>query len=418
MAHQRFEKVPLHCHAITNINYPMASHGTDRYASCPAFQQAWRNKLRSGQRRSAGCVNRYTVSSQVQHVADLPVDHGRGVTRCGVGIARFLIPPSKEWSRICGREVAHIQQKLAKEYFDIFAAKKTGRLHATVSTPGSLISMNWAKEHQVAVQIHDTSSHSNVSQLLSTKTCCSCIPPRMLPVPGSAAGQWPSVLRAWAGWKSDRCEKATRPTNRPCWACRSPWHPNDPPAPQWCNLCSPARLPCWRSPCRASDMPLATMAILWLPGTNASERLLAASDVSHVHLDQSLQLVVAAVASELELPVWNGCQICNNMKSDPHLWSKTLSKESICISMEQTTKRAAFQFPNSWGEVRMQEYKQPISNISSANWACKVFIAQMEHWVMPRLVDGLGMWTGRRVPALNLNSGCAQLSVAACSLWW
>lgn len=29
-------------------------------------------------------------------------------------------------------------------------------------------------------------------------------------------------------------------------------------------------------------------------------------------------------------------------------------------------------------------------------------------------VDGLGMWTGRQVPALNLNSGCAQLSVAAC----
>ena len=24
-------------------------------------------------------------------------------------------------------------------------------------------------------------------------------------------------------------------------------------------------------------------------------------------------------------------------------------------------------------------------------------------------VDGLGMWTGRRVPALHLNSGCAQL---------
>ena len=292
------------------------------------------------------------------------------------------------WYLCCKKDWPHSPNSLDSWQFD-FNELSQG---ASSCCPNS-----W---HQQPQQRQSTSQHENLLH---------CIPPRMLPVPGSAAGQWPSVLRAWAGWKSDQCEKATRPTNRPCWACQgSPWHPNDPPAPQWCNLCSPAaRLPCWRSPCRASDMPWPQWQSF---GSRGAQRLGEVaccqrcqpcpwkracswwSPPSQVNLNFRYEMAARYVTTWNQIHIYDPRPLAKNPSA--YQWSK-----------RPTGQRFNFQILEVKLECRTTANQQRLQ--------CKLSM-QSVHCSNGALghaapVDGLGMWTGRRVPALNLNSGCAQL---------
>ena len=98
------------------------------------------------------------------------------------------------------------------------------------------------------------------------------------------------------------------------------------------------------------------------------------SDFSH---GKELGAGCRRCACEVELPLWNGCQIRSISMAiyDPRPLAKNPSAYWANEQQGSVSISKFFRWSENAGI-------QPISNIYSANWARKVFLTQTEQWVM------------------------------------